>query len=228
MRSNRGVSLGEGGSEMAEARAALGVWMDIPADKEDDLNRWYTEEHLKDRLEFPGFLTARRYVSLMGSPKYFAFYDLSGPEALSSPEYMKARANPTPWTRRVTGALTANIRNEYELLQTAGTSPEGGAPYALLVRLETDEAHDAELNQWYEQEHLGALVGVPGVYGAKRYRATEGSPRYLMIYEADNRDVIRGPAWTRAAETEWTLRMRPHFRNRADNVVQLISALRAG
>ena len=24
------------------------VWADIPADKEDDFNRWYQEEHLKE------------------------------------------------------------------------------------------------------------------------------------------------------------------------------------
>jgi hypothetical protein len=46
-----------------------------------------------------------------------------------------------------------------------------------------------------------------------------------MIYEAENRETIRGNAWTKAATTDWTLHMRPFFRNRKDNVVQLIASL---
>jgi hypothetical protein len=209
---------------MGDSTAMLGVWMEMPPEHEDDLNRWYEEEHLLDRLAMPGWLRGRRYVSVMGEPKYFAMYDVTDLGAFRSPEYTHNRNNPTPWTEQVTSKLTTNIRREYELLQTTGSSPDGGAPFALIVQLETDEEHDAELNRWYEEEHLAALVGLPGVYGARRYRATEGSPRYLMIYEAENREVIRNDEWQRAAATPWTLKMRPHFRNRRDNIVRLISS----
>lgn len=212
---------------MSEAKALLGVWMTPKPEQEDELNRWYEEEHLADRLAMPGWLNARRYVSLEGSPKYAALYELTGLEALHSPEYSRAQQNSTPWTRQVVDNLDEMVRNEYELIQSIGTTPEGGAPFALFVRLETDEAHDAELNEWYQQEHLPALAGVPGCVSARRYRTSTGSPRYLMVYEAENREAIRGDAWRKAAETEWTLRMRPHFRNRADNVVQLIRSLTA-
>src|SRR5688572_33461049 len=107
-------------------------------------------------------------------------YNLTALGTLSSPKCSKARDNATPWTRRVVDNLTTLIRTEYELLQTEGTSPPGGAPYALIVQLETDVEHDSELNRWYQEEHLAALVGLEGVFGARRYRATEGSPRYLM------------------------------------------------
>jgi len=207
--------------------AMLGVWMQPKPEHEDDLNAWYEQEHLGDRLVNPGFLRARRYVSLTGDPKYFAMYDLTDLGALSSPEYSKARDNATPWTRRVVDNLQTLIRNEYELLQMEGTSPPGGAPYALIVQLETDEEHDAELNRWYQEEHLAALVGLDGVFGARRYRATEGSPRYLMMYETANREVIRNDEWQKRTGTPWTLRMRPHFKNRRDNIVQLIRSVEA-
>jgi hypothetical protein len=83
------------------------------------------------------------------------------------------------------------------------------------------------LNRWYAEEHLGALMGLPGVYGARRYRATVGSPRYLMIYETENREVIRSEEWLKRTNTPWTLSMRPHFRNRRDNIVQLIRSVEA-
>ena len=210
---------------MSESKAMLGVWMQPAPENEDDLNAWYEQEHIADRLVNPGFLAARRYISLVGEPKYFAMYDLLDLGALTSPEYSKARENATPWTRRVVDGLVTLIRNEYELLQTEGTSPPGGAPYALIVQLETDDEHDAELNRWYEEEHLGALIGVPGVYGARRYRATEGSPRYLMMYETENPEVIRNDEWLKATNTPWTLSMRPHFKNRRDNVVRLIKSV---
>ena len=37
----------------------LMVWVDVPADKEAEFNRWYNEEHLAERL---GFERAHRYV----------------------------------------------------------------------------------------------------------------------------------------------------------------------
>jgi hypothetical protein len=213
---------------MKDAKALLGVWMDPPPEREDDLNRWYAEEHLADRMSMPGWLRVRRYQSLEGAHKYVALYDLEDLNAFTSPKYREAQANPTPWTRRVDESLRLRDRTEYELLQSLGESPKGGAPYALLVRLETDDAHDAELNEWYEQEHLPALAGVPGCVAARRYRMTAGSPesvKYLMIYEAADRETIRGAAWNKAADTEWTRRMRPHFRNRKDNIGELIASM---
>ena len=51
--------------------ALLMVWCDVPADKEDDFNRWYNEEHLAERLAVPGFLSAARYETVTaGAPKH--------------------------------------------------------------------------------------------------------------------------------------------------------------
>ena len=215
---------------MKDATALLAVWMDPAPEREDDLNRWYAEEHLPDRLAMPGWLRGRRYLSLEGEHKYVALYDLEDLGALSSPKYKESMGNSTPWTRQVVDNLRGFTRTEYELMQSLGDSPADGAPFALFVRLETDDEHDAELNDWYEQEHLPALVGVPGCLSARRYRmnsGSDGSVKYMMVYEAEDRETIRGEAWTKAASTEWTLKMRPHFRNRKDNVVQLIATLRS-
>ena len=43
--------------------ALLMVWAEVPADKEDDFNAWYNEEHLAERLAIPGVLSAARYES---------------------------------------------------------------------------------------------------------------------------------------------------------------------
>jgi hypothetical protein len=56
-------------------------------------NEWYTDVHLPEILDCPGFLDARRYVTEAedGSRSYLALYALSGPEALESPEFQERR-----------------------------------------------------------------------------------------------------------------------------------------
>ena len=39
------------------------VWIDVPADKEEDFNRWCNEEHLDELLSIPGVLSAARYAA---------------------------------------------------------------------------------------------------------------------------------------------------------------------
>jgi hypothetical protein len=211
-----------------KATGLLAVWMDMPEHLEADFNRWYNEEHLKDRMAFPGFLRVRRYLSLNGAPKYVALYDLED-GAMTSEPYMHARKNPTPWTQKVTSSLNANIRNEYKLVRSIGESPATPAPYLLMVCLETDDANDPELNRWYDEEHLAALQSVDGCYSARRYRGTDiatGFPKNLAIYELDSPDVRTSAAWKTAADTPWTLKMRTLFLpNRRDTMGQLIKTI---
>jgi hypothetical protein len=208
-----------------QGRGLLAVWTDIAADMEEDFSRWYDEEHLAERAGIPGFLNARRYVSLQGTPKYIALYDTADAQVLQSETYMKVLNNPTPWTQRVRPHFQNFVRNEYELLLSLGTIPDKASPYVLLVRLETDPEHDAEFNDWYNTDHLPALTGVPGVYGARRYRAIAGSPKYLAVYELANAEVRQSDAWRKAADSPWTLKIRPHHRNLAANLGQLIKAI---
>ncbi len=211
---------------MAEhGQGLLVVWTDIPAAVEDDFNRWYNEEHLAERVGIPGFLNARRYVSLEGAPKYIALYETVDAQVLKSETYLKVLNTPTPWTQRVRPHFQNFVRNEYELIFTHGTLPEQAAPYVLTVCLETDIEHEAEFNEWYNTDHLPALVSVPGVYAARRYRATVGSPKYLALYELASRDVPKTEAWKTAAESPWTLKMRPRFKNLATNLGQLLFAM---
>jgi hypothetical protein len=200
----------------------LGVWMGPSAEHEADLNRWYADEHLPDRMEIPGFLRARRYESAQGEPKYVAIYDLEDAQVLASDAYMTIAKNPTPWTQQVTGALQFFLRNEYELVQSIGESQDD-APYMLLVRIETGPEHLDELDRWYTEEHLPALAAVPGVIAARRYRATVGSPLYLATYELESPEVRTSEAWSMAGNTSWTDRMRPLWRNNAANLGKLIA-----
>jgi hypothetical protein len=211
---------------MAEqGKGLLAVWADIPAAVEEDFNRWYDEEHLAERAGIPGFLNARRYRSLQGTPTYIALYDTIDAQVLQSETYLKVANNSTSWTQRVRPHFQNVVRNEYELILTLGAIPERASPYVLLVRLDIDPEHDAEFNDWYNTDHLPALTRVPGVYGARRYRVTAGSPTYLAVYELANADVPKSDTWRRAADSPWTLRMRRQYRGLTMNLGQLIKAI---
>lgn len=208
-----------------EARGLLAVWMTPAPENDADLNAWYSEEHLKERLAVPGFLGARRYVSVEGEPKYTAFYDLTDAGVLHTEAYTGALANGTQWTRRIIDNLQAMIRNEYELVHSSGTEPATRAPYAYMVRVECDPEHDEEFRDWYGRDHLPAACTVAGVHTAKLYRATVGEPRYLAVYELDAPDIPSSPAWRAGTQSEWTERMRPLFKNRSNTLGRLIASV---
>ena len=68
----------------------LMVWADVPANKEDEFNRWYNEEHLAERMAIPGFLSGARYEAVKGGPKHLAVYELESPDVLLTDAWAKA------------------------------------------------------------------------------------------------------------------------------------------
>jgi antibiotic biosynthesis monooxygenase (ABM) superfamily enzyme len=73
--------------------------------------------------------------------------------------------------------------------------------------------HEAEFNEWYDNEHVPALAAVPGVLSARRFKDPTGTHRYLALYHLKTPDVTTGQAWKSAASTPWTERLRPHFKD---------------
>ena len=43
----------------------LMIYSDVPAEHDEEFNRWYNEEHIPERLSIPGVLNAARYLSLI-------------------------------------------------------------------------------------------------------------------------------------------------------------------
>ena len=95
----------------------LVVQMEVPADFEAELNAWYWEEHVPERLACPGFRSARRFKLTAsnrdGMPSYLALYELDDISALETPEYRHATgAGATERTREV-GRHATITRSEF-------------------------------------------------------------------------------------------------------------------
>jgi hypothetical protein len=198
----------------------LMVWTDIPTDQEQEFNRWYNEEHLKERLAVPGFLSGARYEAVKGGPKHLAVYELESPAVLESPAYKKVQANPTPWTKRCSPEVigTTFIRNVYRMIHPKVLVPSvaesGMAPSLQIGRMDVPREVDAEFNDWYNTIYVPNYEKVPGVIRGRRYRAVTGTPTYLTLYEFEHPKVSESAAWLAQRDASpVTQKIRPHMRH---------------
>jgi hypothetical protein len=105
------------------------IQMDIDAALEQDFERWNEEEHVRERLSCPGFLSAARFrldpQAGPGDPnapptaaRHLTIYELADSRALRSDEYARRTSNPTAWSRRVVPHLQVRSRGVYVRRQT--------------------------------------------------------------------------------------------------------------
>ena len=179
----------------------LMVWTDVPGDKEAEFNRWYNEEHVAERLAVPGFLSGARSEAVKGGPKHRAVYELESAAVMQSAAYKKVQASPTPWTQRSgpQAVATTFIRNIYTMIHpralTPGAAASGMAPALQIGRMDVPAEVDAEFNEWYNTIYVPNYEKVAGVIRGRRYRAVEGTPTYLTLYEFEHPRVSESAAW---------------------------------
>jgi hypothetical protein len=65
-----------------------------------------------ERTSCPGFLSGRRFVSVEGTPKYLAIYELDDVDVLDSAAY-EAMVPPTEWQARLQPHISTLVRNVY-------------------------------------------------------------------------------------------------------------------
>lgn len=185
---------------------------------EDEFDDWYDTEHIPERRRIPGFVNCERWLGVENPRLSIATYDLTSLEVLRTQSYRSiAGANLSPWSKRITGKATRVCRFEAEQLAPGNRAAPAGAGGLLLVAMNAAAEAESEFNAWYDEEHVPRLSKVPGCLSARRFRITEalsdGKQRYLALYHLTSADVCASKAWQEAAVTDWTVKMRPHFRD---------------
>ncbi len=94
----------------------LVVMMDVDPENEVEFNRWYDEEHLTERLEIPGYVSARRFKLEEGEGmlKYLCIWELEDGSPLESAEYKAQRERPSELRDRALGYVTQRARGLYK------------------------------------------------------------------------------------------------------------------
>jgi len=62
----------------------------------------------------------------------------------------------------------------------------------LMIAADVPAEHEAEVNDWYDREHLEERVAITGFIAARRYRALDAARRYLALYETESLAVLDG------------------------------------
>ncbi|RPD60483.1 hypothetical protein L226DRAFT_386838 [Lentinus tigrinus ALCF2SS1-7] len=105
------------------------VLMDVPPEFEEDLNKWYNEEHTELLSKAPQWVRTTRYVYRDGGvsgndeslkpkkvPKFLALHEWTDPSIVEAEEFKAALA--TPWTKKVTEYATVFDKRFFKLHKT--------------------------------------------------------------------------------------------------------------
>lgn len=94
----------------------LVVMMDVDPEHEDDFNRWYNEEHLPERLEIPGYISARRFKLEEGEGvlRYLCIWELHDGSPLRSAAYHAQQQRPSELRDRVHTYIKQRMRGLYK------------------------------------------------------------------------------------------------------------------
>jgi hypothetical protein len=88
----------------------------------------------------------------------------------------------------------------------------GSAAMLLSFDVEADaiEEHD----RWHTHEHLPERLSIPGFRRGTRWTASDGAPRYMVLYEVESLATLASEAYLARLNnpTPWTTRMMPRYK----------------
>ena len=108
---------------------------------------------------------------------------------------------------------TATASRLQALMEIDGASAHEPASHHYVVETDVVPHADADLNAWYDEEHLPGLAAVPGTVRAARYRNLDDGPRYHACYELATPAAFGSVPWLAVRATDWSSRVRPAFLN---------------
>ena len=100
-------------------------------------------------------------------------------------------------------------------------------PAELLVWTDVDPAHEADFNTWYDREHMGERMAIPGFVSARRFLRVGSGRKYLALYKTESLAVFDSEPYRRAFgnQTQWSLE---NFRRMRDTVRAVGTIAEAG
>jgi hypothetical protein len=114
-------------THMSNFPCTLFVLNDINSAVESEFNEWYQTEHVRQRMQIPGFLSARRYRALGDSQAYMALYSCTEAAVLEQAQYKEILVEPTPLTKKMMPHFRNMVRSVCDETWSAGTGLGGEA-----------------------------------------------------------------------------------------------------
>jgi hypothetical protein len=169
--------------------------MEPPPELEADFNDWYETEHIPVRLALPGFSRAVRYMERGKAHKYLAVYEIDDLSVLESPAYQALKVTPSARTAFMLKNVKGFTRYTCTQAFDSGAASDRGN-YLSAVAFAAPQHDEARLDDWYENEHITALMRAPDWLRVRRYKvfSADGSPwTDIALHELRSLDVMDGP-----------------------------------
>ena len=173
----------------------------------------------------PGWINGASWTSMDDHRLSLATYDLTSIGVLddASRDSQAEAGTSGSWILQQRSSVDLNDARagwyECEQLTPGDLVAPPNAEYLYLFRFKVDQQAEEEWNRWYNEEHIPALAAVAGTRSARRFRARQPDAQgrtYLSMYHLESPDLPRTTAWRKAADTEWSLRIRVHHQDRKD------------
>jgi hypothetical protein len=97
---------------MTAPKGLLLVDIVVDADREDEFNRWYDEEHIPDKRAAAGFHSARRFKHHSDPHRYLAVYEVDDADTVTNSAYMTSYQS--PWSLSIQEAWKEFNRSVWE------------------------------------------------------------------------------------------------------------------
>lgn len=146
---------------MLTGEGLLALWNGVEPGRAAEYDLWHTREHVPERLQVPGMISARRYVDGEGElPRYFTLYDVTSTDVFESRPYRALLEGPTEWSRSMRPSFRGFFR-----LACRPVARFGGGMGGALVTTTLALDRDAPGEGVWKSALAGALA-IPAVTAA--------------------------------------------------------------
>jgi hypothetical protein len=171
--------------------------------REAEYNEWYDGIHVRDVLNTPGFVRARRFVIKEfrdGRGKYMSVYDIDTDDIEKT---MKGRLERrAEENRQGRGSISRpNLafsvwrdvlwKRLFEMRAPESSTSKTGK-WLNTVEQNCDPVREAEYHDWYNNMHIPDILKTPSFVSATRYQIKEfrdGRGKYLALYDLETDDI---------------------------------------
>jgi hypothetical protein len=100
----------------------------------------------------------------------------------------------------------------------------------MLLSFDVDAEAVEEHDRWHTHEHLPERLSIPGFRRGTRWVTTEGTPRYMVLYEVESLATLASPAYRARLDnpTPWTARIMPHYRGMSRGLCSVLGSFGHG
>jgi hypothetical protein len=141
---------------------ALALWLDVAAELDRETDGWYVDEHLPERIDVGGYLRARRFVAIEGSPSYLTLFEAQTPAALASEGYLRLVGKLSEQSKQIRAGFSNVARGTFKVRQSLG---RGIGAVMASVRLRLHDAASADVTVAALDKQVPKLLHHHGVVG---------------------------------------------------------------